>query len=82
MDKHEIEKKLKEILTDECEVDTSKLSHKSSLSKDLELDSMSFLTLAVEIENHWKIKLGENPNSPPETIEDIINLISKRLSEK
>lgn len=51
----------------------------SRLSEDLKLDSMGMLALAVGLENRFKIKLGEDPESPPQTVADVVELLGQRL---
>jgi acyl carrier protein len=53
----------------------------SRLAEDLGLDSVGLLTLAVEVENFYRIKLGEDPEHPPRTVADITALVKQRLGE-
>lgn len=78
----EIFKKIKEILVEECEVDGEKIEMHSRLQEELEMDSLALLTLAVALENHFKLSLEENPENPPRSISEIIELIQTRLQEK
>lgn len=48
------------------------------LVEDLELDSMRNLTLAIEIENHFEIRLEEEDEAAIETVRDLIELIGRK----
>lgn len=50
--------------------------------EDLELDSVGLLCLAVGLENHYRVKLEENPEEPPATVEDVVNLLAKALEKE
>jgi len=73
---------IKNILQDKCEIPVEKVHLQAKLQDDLELDSMGLLTLAVEIENHYQIRLEESVEHPIDTVQDVMNLLSLRLSEK
>lgn len=52
------------------------------LAEDLGLDSMGLLALALELENHYQLELGEDPADPPRSVGDVVVLISKVLRER
>jgi len=80
MEKSEILSTLKEILREKCEI-KFEIKEDSNILNDLKLDSIYLLTMAVEIENHFKILLDEG-DSLPKTVGDLCDLISDRLNEK
>lgn len=80
--KSDIYNEIVRILHEQCEIETNKIDKKLDLQKDLGLDSVGLLTLATEIENHWELYLDETPEDPPQTIEDLVDLIDIRLQEK
>jgi acyl carrier protein len=51
----------------------------SRLAEDLQLDSVGLLALAVSLENHYKIRLDDDPRQPPETVADVLDLLEKNL---
>ena len=53
----------------------------SRLMEDLELDSMGMLALAVALENHYRVNLQEDPENPPETVQEVVNLVVERIKE-
>tara|TARA_Y100001968_G_scaffold333078_1_gene393988 strand:+ start:4423 stop:4566 length:144 start_codon:yes stop_codon:yes gene_type:complete len=40
---------------------------------------MTFLHLALELEAFLGAPLGENPEQPPETVSDLVELVSQRM---
>jgi acyl carrier protein len=72
---------VEETLRKECRVQAP-LSPTTHLRRDLGLDSMALLTLAVAAEDHFHIHLEEDPESPPQTLGDFVALVEQRLREK
>jgi acyl carrier protein len=55
------------------------VSSDTRLAEDLGLDSVGLLALALELENHYQLQLGEDPASPPRTVGDVVALIAEGL---
>jgi acyl carrier protein len=55
------------------------LSPEMRLVEDLELDSLKRLTLALEVENHFRICLDEE--AAILTVGDLVEIIQERLDE-
>ena len=51
------------------------------LVEDLELDSLRLLTLAVEVENHFRICLDEQDEDEIETIGDLVRVIERKTAD-
>lgn len=66
------------ILKDHCRV-TTEFSPELRLSEDLGLDSIGLLTLALELENHYRVRLEENPEAPPVTLGELADVVRARL---
>ncbi|MBI3926920.1 MAG: hypothetical protein HY319_15395 [Armatimonadetes bacterium] len=77
----EIYGKIERILREECRV-TADIRPESRLAEDLGLDSMGILTLALELENDYRIQLGEDPDDPPQTLAEVVRLVRERLEER
>jgi len=73
---------LKAILVEECKVDASSIQDASRLQDDLGLDSMTLLSLALEVENFLGCALEEDPENPPLTVGALIELAVARLEEQ
>jgi len=48
---------------------------------DLELDSLALVTLAVALEDHFKIALPEEESLRPRTVADLCQLVLRRVRE-
>ena len=75
-------KALTAILVEECRVDASSITDASRLQDDLGLDSMTLLSLALEVENFMGCALEEDPENPPLTVGALIELVVMRLEEQ
>ena len=73
---------LTDILVDECRVDASSIKDTSRLQDDLGLDSMTLLSLALEVENFLGCALEEDPENPPLTVGALMALVMERLEEQ
>jgi acyl carrier protein len=51
------------------------------LVDDLELDSLKALTLAVEIENRFQIRLSPEREAAIETVGDLVDAIAEELAD-
>ncbi len=49
------------------------------LVEDLALDSLRRLTLAVEVENHFRVRLDEAEESAIETIGELVAAVGRKL---
>ncbi len=50
------------------------------LVEDLELDSLRLLTLAIEVENHFRIRLDEEDEAGIETVGDLVRIIEQKAA--
>ena len=66
---------LREVLEDE----SLELRGEESLIHDLGLDSMTFLHLALQLEDFLQAPLNEDPENLPETVNDLILLVQAQL---
>jgi len=73
-----VEEVLVSILKTHCRV-TTEFRPELRLAEDLGLDSIGLLTLALELENHYRVRLEENPAAPPTTLGDLAELVKGRL---
>lgn len=69
-----------ETLRQQCRV-TLPITAATRLREDLGLDSLALLTLAVAAEDHFRICLNENPESPPATVGEFVALVESRLRD-
>ena len=81
MHRDTIEQAVVDVLRQHCGVERP-IHTQSRLAEDLGLDSVGLLTMAVEVENHFQTVLGEEPENPPRTVDDVVVLIQARLAER
>lgn len=48
---------------------------------DLELDSLLLLTLAVEVENHFRVCLDEKDEAGIRTVGDLVETVGRKLKQ-
>ncbi|MCB1326473.1 MAG: acyl carrier protein [Spirochaetales bacterium] len=81
LDAGAIEVVVRRVLQEHCGVDRA-FDVRARLAEDLGLDSVGLLTLALEVENHYQMALGEEPDQAPRTVSDVIALVQMRLRER
>ncbi len=52
------------------------------LVEDLELDSIRLMTLAMEVEDHFRVCLDEDDEAAIVTVADLLAVIEKKLAAK
>ena len=52
------------------------------LVEDLRLDSIRLLTLAVEVENRFQVRLDELDEGGIETVGDLVETVKRKLGER
>lgn len=55
------------------------ISEASLLTEELRLDSVGMLSLAVNLENRFKVRLPDQPEMPPQTVGDVVDLLESSL---
>lgn len=56
------------------------LAGEMRLVEDLELDSIRLLTLAVEVENRFRVRLDEADEAAIETVGDLVAAVRRKLA--
>ena len=79
MKREEIKAKINEFLIDELEVEESKLDTSSDLKKDLGIDSLDFVDIAVIIEKSFGIKIKGEEMVGMKTLGDFYDFIIERV---
>ncbi len=59
-----------------------RLTPEQRLIEDLELDSVRLLTLAIEAENHFRVRLDELGTTEIETVGDLVEAIERALESR
>lgn len=66
------------VLKSSCGVD-GEIAEDSRLGEDLRLDSVGMLSLAVNLENRYRIRLVDDPASPPRTVGDVLDILEQAM---
>ena len=77
----EILEGVREVIRDELRLNMP-VTPSTNLVRDLQLDSLKQLTLVVEIENRFQVRLEAGDEEGLETLEDVVQLVRRRLAEK
>lgn len=80
MTEHQILEGVRDVIRDHLQMQ-SPVGNETHLFRDLELDSLKQLTLVVELENYFRVRLDAGDEEGLETIGDVVRLIDRRLSE-
>jgi len=79
MDIEAIRAKVKQTISHITSIDAATISDTASFDAELDLDSLSILEIAVELENQFKIHASDEELSSIRTVEGAVNLVIKRL---
>lgn len=78
MPRDDVTEVIARLLREECGVDRP-LCPELRLAEDLGLDSVGMLSLALGLENHYRVALEEDPEAPPRTLGELETLVRRRL---
>ena len=70
--------KIKAVLAEAINVEEAKVKPEASLSDDLEIDSLSAVELALELESAFDIEIEDEELAELKTVQDILDLIEKK----
>lgn len=74
--------KVKEIIIDQLDVDASAITPDTSLTKDLEADSLDAVEIIMAIEDEYKIEIPDEEAEKFSNIGDIVNFIEDQIADK
>ncbi len=80
MQKEEVLKNINEFLIDEFEVEEEQISADSDLKKDLGIDSLDFVDIAVIVEKNFGFKVKGEEMTDIRTLGDFYNYVLKNVS--
>jgi acyl carrier protein len=76
----DIEARVIDVLVTTFELDADEVTPNAHLYKDLDLDSLDAIDLAVKLNSETGIKLKEQEMKSIRTVTDIVNIIAKNLN--
>jgi acyl carrier protein len=80
MDVEVIRTKVKEAINRVTGIEAATISDTASYDADLDLDSLSILEIAVDVETQFKFQASDEELSAVHTVEDVVSLVMRRLS--
>ncbi len=69
--------KIKEIVAEQLDVDASEITLETSLTKDLEADSLDAVEVIMEIEDEYGIEIPDEEAEKFVTLGDIVNYVEE-----
>lgn len=82
MNREDIINTVREFLSEEFEVDKSKIQSDANLQETLELDSLDYVDLVVVIEENFGFKVTGEDFVGITTFDDFYALVEKKIAEK
>ncbi len=76
----EVRDSIKEILINECVIDSELIKPEAGLIDDLGLDSMTAVSLLTSLEEKYSICLEDDLSELPETFADLVRFVSGKLT--
>jgi acyl carrier protein len=80
MTREEVIKKINAFLIDEFEIDEALVVPDANLRDDLDIESLDFVDIAVEIEKEFNFKLNGEEMVNVSTLDDLYNYIISKIS--
>lgn len=78
MSRTEILEGVRQVFADQLKI--ADLTEDTHLLRDLKLDSIQQLTLVVELENRFQVAFEDEDQAGIESVGDVVDLLSRRLS--
>jgi acyl carrier protein len=75
-----LEQQIKEIIANTAGIDIGDIDEKTSFVDDLELDSLTLLEIAVNVDYEYDLKLSEEEMGQIGTLGGAVALVEKRLA--
>lgn len=79
MNKEEVISKVNDFLIDEFELDSERIVPDANLRDDLDIESLDFVDIAVEIEQEFGFKIKGEDMININTLDDLYNYILSKL---
>lgn len=82
MDVVEVRAKIKEIVANVTNIDSTEIGNTASFIEDLQLDSLSLLEIGVDVDYEFKLGVPEERLQELRTVQDSVDLVMECLSAK
>ena len=74
--------KIRTIIADQLSVEESSIRPETSLTKDLEADSLDFVELIMALEDAFDVKIEEDDTAKISTVQDIMDYLKAQSVEE
>lgn len=81
MDVAQIEERIKSIVSEATSIDPAHIGSNTSFIADLDLDSLTMLEIAVDIDHAFGLKLLEEQMNQIQTLQDAVNTVLQQLEQ-
>lgn len=81
MDRIEIEKIVNEFLTEDLEIDASKIKGDALLADDLRIDSLDLIDVVVIVEKKFGFKINPEEMATVRTLNDFYGFIESKVNK-
>lgn len=82
MSQDEIFEKVKNIVSDQLEVETEQVKPESNFANDLNADSLDTVELVMALEEEFDIEIPDEAAEGITTVQDAVNYISSQVATK
>ncbi len=79
MEKHELVKKITDIIADKLHVDKDQVTPEASFTNDLGADSLDTVELIMEIEHQFDLSIPDEDAAGIATVNDVIEYVEKHV---
>lgn len=80
MTRDEIYEALKKTLSEELEIDASKISLEADFKRDLDADSLHLVELAMELEDNYGISIPDEVALDLTTVGSVVDYVREKLA--
>jgi acyl carrier protein len=81
MTREEIYEALSKTLSEELEIDASKISMEANFKNDLNADSLHLIELAMELEDNYGIAIPDEVALELTTVGSVVDYVSEKLAK-
>lgn len=81
MQSAEIRQKVKEIVAKTASIDVADIGDEASFMEDLELDSLTLLEIAFNVEHGYGLKLTEEEMGQITNLQQAVDLVQRHLAQ-
>jgi acyl carrier protein len=78
----DVKQRIRKIIANVTNIDAGAIADAASLTRDLDLDSLSLLEIGVDVDYEFQLGLPEERMRGIDSVDDAVALVEERLREK